>query len=87
MREYKICECCAKSFEPVNNNNIYCCEECKKIMKARKQQEYQKNYLRAPRVKKPKPRAKRKGMTLEQINTEALKAGMSYGKYVALKGL
>ena len=56
-------------------------------MKARKQQEYQKNYLRAPRVKKPKPRAKRKGMTLEQINTEALKAGMSYGKYVALKGL
>lgn len=81
------CECCGKPYVRRHNKQKYCCNDCRMIMKAKKQHEYFKAYYRdRTKEKKYKPKPK-KGLTVEQINAEAMKAGMSYGKYVAMKGL
>lgn len=70
-----ICKNCNKEFKTVNPHAKYCCFECR-------QEFYKKN-------PKPKPVAEKKvkKKSLAEINEEARKAGMTYGKYVMKMGL
>jgi predicted DNA binding CopG/RHH family protein len=81
------CECCGKPFERKNNKQKYCGFDCKHKMERQMQKEYQKKYYAShPYEPKPKPKKKKSAEEdLDQIKAEAFEAGMSYGKYVAMK--
>lgn len=64
---------CGAEFEAIPVSRKYCCYECKKIMdRKRWSDRSKKTYKRS---------------ALGEISAEAKKAGMTYGKYVAMYGL
>lgn len=85
----KVAECavCGKMFHKKCGVQKYCSHECgKKIGRMRQIKwsvEHGKGYLEQERRK----RSAEVGREINDINAEAEKAGMSYGIYVALRGL
>lgn len=81
MDETRVCVC-GKEFKPRNVRQYYCCEKC--------QQDYNRETARElkARARYLKWLESHKGMKqITEINDKALAAGMSYGVYVALKGV
>lgn len=71
------CVVCGKEFQS-NRNALVCGIECKKIKGKERATEY---YHR----EKEKKKRKKRESNLEQTLNEAKAAGLSYGKYVAMK--
>ena len=70
MRKPRLCKWCGKYYIPEANGQLYCKPEC-----------YDKSYeYRHQSKKKKKSNAKE----IADIDAAARKAGMSYGKYVAM---
>ena len=70
----KECTCCGKKFTQNGHKQVYCSPECRKEMR--------RSTEKAKRQSKPK--TKKKGSNLRDLNREAMQHGMSYGKYVAM---
>ena len=70
----RLCRQCGKEFQTEHNSKMYCAHECYR--------EAQNNLHREKRKKK-----KPMNLSLRELTVEARKHGMSYGQYVALKGL
>ena len=70
----KVCRTCGKAFVATCHNKAYCSQEC--LVDARRERE------RLQRMKH-----KKQSSSLIDIAVEARKHGMSYGQYVAWKGL
>lgn len=73
----RICKRCGKPFIP----ETYCQKYCEKACQLEANREQTKERMR--RLKE----CNRKKTSLKQLTVEARKAGMSYGQYVAMKGL
>lgn len=73
----KKCKLCGKPFLTANLNTKYCSPDCKK--EARKRMEHQRWEDEKGR------RCRKKPSTLSETNRLAREAGMSYGKYIAMK--
>ena len=71
----KTCKICGNEYETAAHNQKYCGDECRAAQKT-------KNYM-PMKMSAYKKRAK----DLNDIATEARKAGMTYGQYVAQMGL
>lgn len=93
MIELKKCKHCGKKFEPKNQQQMYCCEQCRLTHKRTYDKEYheqRKSYVKECRIRKQKEaeEAKRKKlantMPLYEIQRLAESAGMSYGQYMAV---
>lgn len=80
---YKIrkCDVCGKDFQPNSSNHRMCSPECKKKGQILSMREFRKA--------KKTEKAKKRNLTKERINinAEARKHNMSYGQYVAWKGV
>lgn len=82
MKHTKSCLICYRIFEPGGPNSKYCGTECaRRAMNAkqndkRHQQREEKRQAKLPKMK-----------SLAIVNAEARESGMTYGQYVALKGL
>ena len=80
IRYQKKCAVCDKEFGAWNNRQKFCCEACKR--------KNAKKYYEAYKHVEIKDKAKKnKGTSLEEIDKEARKAGMTYGQYVAMMKL
>lgn len=80
----KICATCGKEFGTWSNNQRYCCEECKRYSRVKNVEAYKEKQEK----KKLKYEAEQKKKhAVIDIAVEARKAGMSYGKYVAMMKL
>jgi hypothetical protein len=75
MAEFnRVCKVCGDSFITKQPSRVYCSQEC--VVEGRRILD---------RLKRAK--SKKKSNALIDIAVEARKHGMSYGQYVALKGL
>lgn len=70
----RLCKNCGNQFLTMHNSKAYCSDECVKAMK-RKRKAAERNGK------------KNKNKSLRELTVEARKHGMSYGQYVAMKGL
>lgn len=78
------CKNCGKVLV-VKHRTYYCSDECRKSS-----QKYERRSTRADlneRKKVEKIMTKYKSKSIAEINAEALAHGMSYGKYVGMKGI
>ena len=80
----KNCTVCGKEFDAYTKNQKFCSPECKKESDRINNQWYRQK--QAEERKKRQEQIKRK-KAVADIAAEARKAGMSYGKYVALHKL
>lgn len=71
----KECVMCKKPYKPIKASQLYCTAECRKESVRLRSIEFRA---------KQKATKKSKKKSLRTIATEARKAGMSYGKYVAM---
>jgi ribosomal protein L20 len=71
MRKPRLCKWCGKYYIPEANGQLYCKPDC-----------YDKSYEYRHQPKKKK---KNNAEEIAEINSAAMKAGMSYGKYVAMQ--
>lgn len=71
----KECVMCKKPYIPSRASQLYCTDECRNEQKRIRSKEFRE---------KQKATKKNKKKSLRTIATEARKAGMSYGKYVAM---
>ena len=78
LKIIRICDECGQEFERVNNNQRYCSAECKANMQKKRMAIYAEKKIKKKMNKMP---------ALIDISAEARKAGMSYGKYVAMMKL
>lgn len=96
--EVKRCVVCGCELGDVRRNTKYCAECRKKVkvkqaiasQKSRRKVERAMKYARKneeQRKAKEELRQKAKSKTLEQLALEARKAGMTYGQYIARKGI
>lgn len=81
MSKEKECEVCKKLFVQKSPNTKYCCMECKA------EGRMLANIAWKQRRKEMEAEKKKCATAVIDIATEAKKAGMSYGKYVALHNL
>ena len=74
----KACIVCGKNYVTKNMHAKYCSKEC-----------YQSLYksIYNERRETSKKQKKKQGMSIAEIDAEAKKAGMTYGKYVVKMGL
>ena len=72
------CKWCGEEFFKVGTTRVYCSEECKRESL---------NQMGRDRYKRINAKKSKKNLTLSQIANEAVKAGMTYGKYVEKMGL
>lgn len=77
------CIVCGNPFEAMNRGKRYCSVTCKNMAAS----ERDRIRYRQDKERKNRPKPKKKEKTLEEWNTEARAAGMSYGQYRAMKGL
>lgn len=80
IRFQKKCVVCDKEFGAWNSNQKFCSEACRR----KNAKKYYEVYKNVKVEEKPK---KDKGISLDQIDKEARKAGMTYGQYVAMHNL
>ena len=75
----KKCGWCGKEFKTGRDNNLYCCDECKR----EKRKENSRNHAKKMKLlQEQEPVQEKKGMSeLARINAKARAAGMSYGQY------
>lgn len=73
----RLCKNCGNQFLTMRHNKAYCSEECKNAKRRKREA--------AEREKNGKKKHKNK--SLRELAVEARKHGMSYGQYVAMKGL
>lgn len=71
----KECAICKKTYIPRRASQLYCSDECRNEQKRISSKKYRANRKRTKNDMKN---------SLQTIITEARKAGMSYGKYVAM---
>ena len=71
------CALCGTEFTTTTPRKIYCNEMCRRKVCSSNQTERRRN------ERKPK----KKNKSLRELTVEARKHGMSYGQYVAMKGL
>lgn len=71
MRKPRLCKWCGKYYIPEVNGQLYCKPEC-----------YDKSYEYRHQSKK---KNKSNAQEIAEIDAAARKAGMSYGKYVAMQ--
>ena len=74
------CKCCGKYFEHHNYCKKYCSPECTKAARKKREQQYWEDKKEQQYDEKKDPKS-----ALSEINSLARAAGMSYGKYVAMK--
>ena len=79
------CVICGKSFGSERYNAKYCSETCKD--KGRQAITKENERIKRERATKARKARKNSQKQLINISAEAKKAGMSYGQYVAMKGL
>lgn len=78
FRELK-CECCGAAFTTTSPRKKYCGDRCRTRMSEQFKRE---------RPRKPRPKAEKKKephAEMIEIDRRAKEAGMTYGKYVAMK--
>lgn len=84
--EVKHCIVCGCELGNVHWNTKYC-DECGKRIKKDKQREYERRHRCSEKGKDlGKQNIVSMAADIEQLSQEARKAGMSYGKYIAMKG-
>jgi len=81
------CRICTKEFTYNKGFQLTCCPECSEEQKAIlyrwKKELAKRERAKAPKKKKePKPK-KKKIKSLSEVASEARKAGMNYGEYIA----
>lgn len=76
----RSCEHCGRIFDAVNNAQRFCSVECRELRSQGKRAEAKRRYKQKQRIASGK---RKQGMTAMEINAEAMKEGMSYGKRVA----
>jgi predicted amidophosphoribosyltransferase len=81
-----ICQRCGAEFSLMNGCQRYCGKECSKEMSRIKHKMWQRNNYGKPKSEMQETKVM-KNKAIRDINAEAMKAGMSYGKYVAMMGL
>ena len=97
-REVKpiACELCGKMFMPKNNMAKYCGEDCRrkaayeriKVYREENREKFAGYREEARSQRKRKKDEKKKSMhSIDKIAADARAAGMSYGKYMAMKRL
>lgn len=70
MRKPRLCKWCGKYYTQEKNGQLYCTQDC-----------YDNSYA----YRHPKKKKKKSNMQeIADIDAAARKAGMSYGKYVAM---
>ena len=69
----RLCRQCGNEFQTTHNSKMYCSDGCYR--------EAQNNRKREERKKK------QTNLSIVELSVEARKHGMSYGQYVALRGL
>ena len=76
---HKKCAYCKKDFYAKTHQTKYCCMKCKRAAQSQRDKERAEDpsYLKKT-DNKPKS-------NINEINRKAREAGMSYGKYVAMK--
>lgn len=75
-----ICVICGKRFEYMKGTKVTCSIECKE----ERQRQYSRKRNEELKVNKP---PKKINSNLDDIEKEARKLGMSYGKYMALNAM
>ena len=75
------CKWCKKEFIPLRHTQTYCSVECRTISTRERDRE------RERKVREEKRMGKNKKSMLRELAIEARKAGMTYGQYVAMKGV
>ena len=81
------CSCCGKAFQTNNGMRKYCSEECSYKMRLIIQKKWESENGPYQKKKAKKKKEENINKSICEINAEALKAGMSYGKYVSKMGL
>lgn len=81
MAEERKCKYCGQLFIPVTHRQFYCNESCRLERNRERSREQGKSNTIQRRKQKAKKAA------IRDIAAEAKAAGMSYGQYVAMKGL
>lgn len=76
----KKCKSCGKPFFAPTHNTKYCSPECAKAAKKKREHQYWEDKKEQQYDEKKDPKS-----ALSEINSLAIAAGMSYGKYVAMK--
>lgn len=71
---YIKCKCCRKGFYAARLNTRYCSDACRKEAKSQRD---------AEKYEEEKKSIKKSSLT--EVNRMAREAGMSYGKFVAMK--
>ena len=87
MTYFKNCIVCNKKIITQHHNTKYC-PDCKRNMIKKQQAIYKKRYVEKEKAKDEEfvARFKSCNAAIEAIVIEAKKAGLTYGKYMGLKG-
>lgn len=83
------CEVCGKDFETTKGNKKYCGRECAETAQAQKQREWKfmqkkEGYFRDKTERVKAEQRKVNAQRIVEIDKQARKLGMSYGRYVAM---
>ena len=81
------CACCGKVFQKKCGSQKYCGKQCSEKMEKIIQRQWEIKNSKEYKDIEQKRKKEKIGKSIRDINAEALKAGMSYGKYVAMMGL
>lgn len=69
----RLCRLCGNEFQTTHNSKMYCSDRCYRDAQNK--------------AKREKTKKKKVNLSLRELTVEARKHGMSYGQYVAMKGL